>query len=81
MIDTQTTCSVEGCNSHSIGLPGHTTGINLCKRHWDAWRYFHVAYECGYFKDTAVTEHDGRATRHLWDKAMSAFLDWCRLGI
>lgn len=74
-------CSVTGCNSEATDLPGGKTGITLCKWHWDAWGYFRCGYECGYFKDTEVESHDGRATWHLWHKAMSAFLDWCRVEI
>jgi hypothetical protein len=74
-------CSVEGCNTEATNNPGGKTGINLCKAHWNDWGYFQVGYECGYFKDTKIEGHDGRTTRGLWDKAMSAFLDWCRIEI
>jgi len=74
-------CSVEGCNAPATDNPGGKTGIKLCKWHWDSWGYFHVGYECGYFKDSAVEDHDGRTTWRLGDKAMSAFLDWCRIEI
>jgi hypothetical protein len=74
-------CSVEGCNTEATDKPGGKTGIYLCKSHWDYWGYFHCGYACGWFKEATVESHDGRTKRGIWDKAMSAFLDWCSIEI
>lgn len=74
-------CSVEGCNNEATDQPKGSEKIKICKWHWDNWGYFRVGYECGYFGDVEIGRHNGRATRHLGDKAMSAFLDWCRVEI
>ena len=68
-------CSVIGCYEESDGQPEGSKEVNLCPQHYEAWQYFRKGYYLGAEKE------DGRLHRPLWNKALQAFLEWCRVEI
>jgi len=68
-------CSVIGCHRESNGEPSGSKEVNLCSQHYEAWGYFRKGYYLGAGKE------DGCLHRPLWNKALQAFLEWCRVEI
>lgn len=68
-------CSVEGCDREATRTVGKT-GYHFCQSHSEAWGY----YRRGYY-EALGKEGNGCLHKGLWDKAMKAFLEWCRIEI
>jgi hypothetical protein len=71
-------CSVEGCNQKHCGEPEGSTKYKLCSWHWRRWGDFFAGYQDGHYGNS---DRHGRLIRKLWDKAMLAFLEHCRVEI
>jgi len=69
-------CSVEGCSEEATGTIGSKDEYAFCGDHREAWGY----YRAGYYKGKGF-ECDGLLRRKVWDAAMKAFLEHCRIEI
>lgn len=69
-------CIVEGCNTEATTRVGGNDEYSFCGDHSTAWGY----YRGGYYEAKGFGG-DGLLHKKEWDKAMKAFLEWCRVEV
>lgn len=71
-------CSVESCSQITRKDGFHAGGFDLCVKHRWRWHDFFAGYQDGHYGNS---DRHGRLNKKLWDKAMLAFLEHCRVEI
>lgn len=71
-------CSVPDCPQKVTTSVGKNDEFHFCKEHWLRWGDFRAGYYDGHYGNY---ERHGRLNRKLWDAAMPAFIDHCRVEI
>lgn len=67
-------CVVEGCGVKATSHVGSKDEYGFCERHKDAWHW----YRLGYYEGQGF-ETDGLIRKKVWNAAMKAFLEDCRV--